>query len=101
MATDRPRFSVTMSEEMHQSVNDFWHKNKFPTQTKAITRLLELGIAALDEAGACDGQKTPPQFDSDGGKSLYEALDEIDRAEIRGEMRQMLKAAKYAQKSSK
>ena len=33
----------------------------------------------------------------DSGMELYEALDDIDRAEIRGEMKNMLKAEKYKQ----
>ena len=100
MGTNRPRFSVTMSEEMYQQINDFWHNNKFPTQTKAITKILELGIAALDQAGE-EAKKEPPIFVKDGSMSMYEALDEIDRAEIRGEMKQMLRADKYQQDSAK
>ena len=100
MGTNRPRFSVTMSEEMYQQINDFWHSNKFPTQTKAITKILELGIAALDQAGE-ETKKEPSTFVKDGSMAMYEALDDIDRAEIRGEMKQMLKAEKYKQDGAK
>ena len=37
----------------------------------------------------------------DEGIALYEQLDDIDRAEIRGEMRQMLKNDKYNQENAK
>lgn len=36
----------------------------------------------------------------DEGISLYNSLDDIDKAEIRGEMRQMLKADKYRTKEA-
>ncbi len=100
MGTNRPRFSVTMSEEMYQQINDFWHRNKFPTQTKAIIKLLELGIATLDQVGD-EAKKEPPIFVKDGSMAMYEALDDIDRAEIRGEMKQMLKGEKYKQDTAK
>ena len=39
--------------------------------------------------------------DQQNALSLYSQLDTIDRAEIRGMMKQMLKASKYAGKNSK
>ena len=101
MSTSRPRFSVTMSDEMYKQINEFWHNNKYPTQTKAIIKILELGLAALDKPDEDIQEKNPPLTISDGGIELYTLLDEIDRAEIRGEMKHMLKSPKYTQDGEK
>lgn len=38
-----------------------------------------------------------PAFSSDAGHLMYEKLDETDKAEIRGEIKHMLKSNKYTQ----
>lgn len=50
------------------------------------------------------GRSDPPetakplqQMEGDKGIQMYKSLDDIDRAEIRGEMKHMLKAEKYRQ----
>lgn len=44
MATDKPRFSVSMSIEMLQDVEQFRKKNNIATKSKAVVRLAELGL---------------------------------------------------------
>ncbi len=41
------RFSVTMSEELYQEVDQFRHAHKFKTQTKAVVALVEKGLNSL------------------------------------------------------
>ncbi|MBQ8540540.1 MAG: hypothetical protein IJ435_03590 [Clostridia bacterium] len=98
MATSRPRFSVTVSEEMYEQINDFQHKRKMSTQTKAIVEILEIGLQALlSDSDVSSPKTTEYPFVVDKGIAMYMNLDEIDKAEIRGEMKQMLKAEKYVQ----
>jgi len=47
MATEKPRFSITVSEDMYQKINEYHHKNRFSTQTKAIASLIEKGLERL------------------------------------------------------
>ena len=118
MATDKPRFSITVSEELYNSINEYQHKHRIQTQTKAIVELLKIGIEHIlsDSESVSETvteHKVEPYvqfFESltpqDQQKLLevlqpYKELDLEDRAEVRGELRgtmnQMLKAPKYSQ----
>lgn len=118
MATDKPRFSITVSEELYNSINEYQHEHRIQTQTKAIVELLKIGIEHIlsDSESVSETvtehkvepyvqffESLPPQ---DQQKLLevlqpYKELDLEDRAEVRGELRgtmnQMLKAPKYSQ----
>lgn len=47
MATTKPRFSITVSDEIYEEINTYQHEHRLSTQTKAITALIEKGIEAL------------------------------------------------------
>lgn len=47
MATDKPRFSITLTEELAKKVNDYQHNMHYATQTKAIVDLIQRGAATL------------------------------------------------------
>ena len=67
-------------------------------ESGAIKNIKHETIIALAEILHCEPTYLMGWSDSptkDEYASLYEQLDEIDRAEIRGEIRQMLKAEKY------
>ena len=44
MATDKPRFSITLDPELLEKVNEHQHGNRFQTQTKAIVDLIQKGL---------------------------------------------------------
>lgn len=47
MATDKPRFTITLEEETLNGVLSYKKKNKLATQSKAIQQLIELGLEDL------------------------------------------------------
>ena len=47
MATDKPRFSITLNYDTMNSVMEYKEKNKLSTQSKAIQRLVEIGLDTL------------------------------------------------------
>ena len=47
MATDKPRFSITLDYDTMNSVMEYKEKNKLSTQSKAIQRLVEIGLDTL------------------------------------------------------
>ena len=49
MATDRPRYTVSVDEEMFRQIEDFRVKNRFPTRSEATVELIRLGLEALKE----------------------------------------------------
>ena len=47
MATDRPRYTVSVDDEMFRKIEDFRYKNRFPTRSEATVELIRLGLEAL------------------------------------------------------
>lgn len=115
MATDKPRFSVTFTDDSFKKIQRYKKENNISTQSKAVARLVEIAISKIESENSNDsrnaGDSAPgekaisqdlsadieQQYGSDARKalSMYAQLDQDDRGEIRGEMKQMLKADKY------
>lgn len=47
MATDRPRYTVSVDKEMFQQIEDFRFEKRFQTRSEATAELIRLGLAAL------------------------------------------------------
>ena len=47
MATDKPRFTITLDNNMLEQVLEYKSQNRISTQSKAIQKLIELGMAGL------------------------------------------------------
>lgn len=95
MPTEKPRVTITMTEEQQKQVSDFWHKNQFKNQTQAILALLKIG---LDEFTGAE-MKEKPVVISDARSQLmielYERLDDSDKADLYRHGRLMLLQDKY------
>lgn len=57
MATDKPRFSVTFTEDSFAKIQKYQKDNNISTQSKAVARLVELAISEIESE---DGAKKPP-----------------------------------------
>lgn len=66
MATERPRFSITVSDEMYEKINQYHHDRRFSTQTKAIASLIQYGLEAVQErlADTTTESKAPVEYGS-------------------------------------
>lgn len=82
MSTDKPRFTVTVSDEMKKSIEDFYHAKKFKNQSQAVNQLIERGLdSLLDEKLKVQNPSTsriPHDFSVAelGMIKKYRALDE-------------------------
>ena len=47
MATDKPRFSITLDYDTMDSVMEYKKTNNLSTQSKAIQRLIEIGLESI------------------------------------------------------
>lgn len=47
MATDKPRYSITLDEEMFKEVEDFRFEHRYQTRNQATLELIRLGLEAL------------------------------------------------------
>lgn len=47
MATKRPRYMISVDEEMFKEIEDFRFKNRYDTRSKATAELIRLGLEQL------------------------------------------------------
>lgn len=47
MATDKPRYSITLDDEMFKEVEDFRFENRYQTRNKATIELIRLGLDVI------------------------------------------------------
>lgn len=47
MATDKPRYSITLDDEMFREVEDFRFENRYQTRNKATIELIRLGLEVI------------------------------------------------------
>lgn len=85
MATEKPRFSITMDSEMLHQVEDYQFKNRFKSQSKAIIDLVRCGLAELNEE---DGNKKTPLYSSEAMRLAgeYDTLDIHGKQTVRAVM---------------
>lgn len=74
MATDKPRFTITLEEETFEGVMSYKKKNKLSTQSKAIQQLVELGLEDV-----LKGVTVKPTAKSEI-ESKYNTLDDHGKA---------------------
>jgi len=49
MATDRPRYTVSVDNELFQQIEDFRFSRRFQTRSEATAELIRLGLASLEQ----------------------------------------------------
>lgn len=82
MATEKPRFTITLSEDLFEKVNEYQHSMRFSTQTKAIVDLIEHGLEALglipciSESFTAQIKNASP--DSDEAMDLFKSYIDAD-----------------------
>lgn len=58
MATDKPRYTVSVDDELFKKIEDFRFENRFQTRSEATVELIRLGLKALQkEQSASDASK--------------------------------------------
>ena len=57
MATNRPRYTVSVDEELFKRIEDFRFEKRFQTRSEATVELIRLGLEALKK----EGEKTEKQ----------------------------------------
>lgn len=54
MATDRPRYTVSVDNELFQQIEDFRFSQRYQTRSEATVELIRLGLEALKKDAASD-----------------------------------------------
>ncbi len=47
MATNRPRYTVSVYDELFQRIEDFRYEHRYQTRSQATVELIRLGLEAL------------------------------------------------------
>lgn len=58
MATDKPRYTVSVDKELFQQIEDFRFEHRFQTRSEATVELIKLGLEKIKEL-----EKTKPERD--------------------------------------
>ena len=49
MATEKPRYTVSVDSELFQKIEDFRFEHRFQTRSEATVELIRLGLEALQK----------------------------------------------------
>lgn len=49
MATKKPRFSITVPEELLKKIDDYRFNNRIASRAEAVIRLIEMGFDVLEQ----------------------------------------------------
>lgn len=60
MATDRPRYTVSVDAKMFQQIEDFRFEHRFQTRSEATVELIRLGLEALEKERAAQAKADRP-----------------------------------------
>lgn len=52
MATDKPRYTVSVDTELFQEIEDFRFEHRFQTRSEATVELIRLGLEQLKKEAA-------------------------------------------------
>ena len=66
MPTEKPRYTITLDEEMLKRIDDFRFENRFPNRTQATLELIRIGIEALEEQQKKAQKKNPAATEEAG-----------------------------------
>lgn len=61
MATERPRYTVSVDNEMFEEIEDFRFKNRFQTRSEATAELIRLGLEALKKQDNQENENSDKQ----------------------------------------
>ena len=70
MATDKPRFSVTFTENSYEKIRKYQKENNISTQSKAVAHLVELALNEIESEN-----NTIKSFNMDESAPGEEQLD--------------------------
>ena len=61
MATDRPRYTVSVDNELFREIEDFRFSNHFQTRSEATVELIRLGLEQLRQKQSLQKDQAPAE----------------------------------------
>lgn len=59
MSTEKPRYTITLDDELLKKIDDFRFENRYPSRTQATLELIRLGIETLEKQQSIDSKNDP------------------------------------------
>lgn len=100
MATDKPRFSISVDEEMRRFIIDYQHRNKLSTQTKAVIALIEKGIDAIKRNDTTPVTNNAPSNKDEALLGSFHQLNDEGQERLLETADDMVQSGKYIKTNS-
>lgn len=68
MATDRPRYSVSVDNDLFKQIEDFRFEHRFQTRSEATVELIRLGLESLRKEREKQQKAVPEVSETDQSK---------------------------------
>ena len=96
MATDKPRFSITLDEPLLKRIDAYQLEHSFSTKSRAIQSLLEIGLNDMVSSGEL--KKESPSISEEDQELLgiIHTLDAKDQGKVLGYAESLLSSEKYS-----
>ena len=96
MATDKPRFTITIDEATLERVTDYKKRRNIATQSKAIASLVQMALADLEAEGVLPKRKIAPPLSDEAIEvaHAYDLADEKSRGLVRYTLAEYMPAKK-------
>ncbi len=95
MPTEKPRVTITMTDEQKKQIEDFQFSYRLKNTTQAILTLLKIGLDEYTDEKVAGGKVVISDARSQMMIELYEQLDDTDKADLYRHGRLMLLQDKY------
>ena len=82
MATDKPRFSLTLDEDTFSKVLDYKERHGYSTKSRAIQALVEKSLAELKEQGVLDAEKPSRSRKDEALLNLFHQLSDTGQDQV-------------------
>ena len=85
MPTEKPRVTITMTDDQLKEIESYRYGRKMKNQTQAILSLIERGFDALAADNTSSRKKTAPLYSNEAAKIAkdYDSLDHWGKAAVR------------------
>lgn len=75
MATDRPRYTVSVDDEMFQQIENFRFERRYNTRSEATVELIRLGLETLNQPETKEPMEIVKQLEEDPLISMRKKID--------------------------
>lgn len=95
MPTEKPRITITVTDEERTQIEEYWHEHKLKNQTQAILSLIKLGLNEMQQQRLGDGEVVITDARQQLMDELFAKLDDTDKADLYKHGQLMLLQDKY------